>query len=579
MMLIAQGKVKRVDSLVRVALKNGAGIQGICQKLSEAAGKLTSTKSFTEDDMKLAYLVWKMGGPRLVNIVARALGGPSVSTVRRHMGSKGLQASVAFPTSDEMRHNLKISLGKDSGEVGALTEAPTVTVGYVLAVDEIAVEKRMRWDPERNMIIGLCREHGHKRSLEFNTMDEADEILKCLVSGEMHLSSEASVLAVSGLGDSPKEGVARPIVLSGTCKRETVPNQTRLLRLTADTLKEELKSVNGRLYVIATDGDARRRRALIPLTLSHDLQEGSPLYSMLGPLPLFNRRMGVDECTVDFDQKHLFKRARSALLSAKGITINGVKLTKDVIKAHLKSEGMPETTARILLAPEDKQDVPVALRLLSAIARLPDAKPESPPLFRLARKCLRYLGHLYRHLLEAHTNLKLTLREQLAHLSAAAHLLLAGYTAFKGDLCPSQFYFDQQSTIKTAYFCVAKVKRDNPKGQLHLMRIGTDALEKLFGIYRTMIGNDTNVDTYQLASRATGAVNCTRILEEKPDWDPGTRRLQMKSSIVESTEDDSVAAEKSDHINPKAWEGDVHVEHANLQTHWIQGRATAEEEL
>lgn len=76
MMLISQGKVKRVDSLVRVALQNGAGIRGIFRKLSDATANLSSTKSFTDDDMKLAYLVWKMGGPRLVNIVARALGAP-----------------------------------------------------------------------------------------------------------------------------------------------------------------------------------------------------------------------------------------------------------------------------------------------------------------------------------------------------------------------------------------------------------------------------------------------------------------------------------------------------------------------
>ena len=48
------------------------------------------------------------------------------------------------------------------------------------------------------------------------------------------------------------------------------------------------------------------------------------------------------------------------------------------------------------------------------------------------------------------------------------------------------------------------MKVDNSKGSFYLMLLGTDRLEELFGILRTMIGNDANLDIYQLASRLTG---------------------------------------------------------------------------
>ena len=58
--------------------------------------------------------------------------------------------------------------------------------------------------------------------------------------------------------------------------------------------------------------------------------------------------------------------------------------------------------------------------------------------------------------------------------------------------------------IKNVYFCVAKAKVDDPNGNFYVLLLGTDRLEELFGILRTMIGNDTNLDVYQLASRLTG---------------------------------------------------------------------------
>ena len=150
-------------------------------------------------------------------------------------------------------------------------------------------------------------------------------------------------------------------------------------------------------------------------------------------------------------------------------------ITAAVMKPHLISAGMSSLMADTLLAPNDKQDV-LMLRLLYAIAFLPSATLSSPPLVQSSRHSLRLLGRFYWHLLNAYLDVSLSLHQQLVHLSAAAHLMLALYNLDKGGFVPVQTYFNMMCMIKNAYFCVAKVECDNPEGFFYLILLGTDGL-------------------------------------------------------------------------------------------------------
>lgn len=81
--------------------------------------------------------------------------------------------------------------------------------------------------------------------------------------------------------------------------------------------------------------------------------------------------------------------------------------------------------------------------------------------------------------------------------------------------------------IKNIIFCVAKAKVDNPDGEFYIILLGTDRLEELFGILRTMVGNDTNLDILQLASRISGTTEVSNILAKYPQWDRAPRRLKL----------------------------------------------------
>jgi hypothetical protein len=65
-------------------------------------------------------------------------------------------------------------------------------VHQIFMLDELKTEERPRLDDESNKIIGICREHGKKTSLEFTSEKEVDLLLECVDKGEVHLAVEVS---------------------------------------------------------------------------------------------------------------------------------------------------------------------------------------------------------------------------------------------------------------------------------------------------------------------------------------------------------------------------------------------------
>ena len=128
-----------------------------------------------------------------------------------------------------------------------------------------------------------------------------------------------------------------------------------------------------------------------------------------------------------------------------------------------------------------------------------------------------------------YVSVDLDLDQQLVHLSAAAHMAFYLYrvNSARSQFMPTQSYVDIMIMVKNVYYCVAKVKVDNPHGSFYPILLGTDRLETFFGLIRTAVGTDANVDLLQLGSRASGLTEVAAILAEHPEWDIGTRRLAL----------------------------------------------------
>jgi hypothetical protein len=278
---------------------------------------------------------------------------------------------------------------------------------------------------------------------------------------------------------------------------------------------------NVRVVSIATDGEARRGKALAQLTFKHMLSPSSAIYCWLSSCSLLDLHVGDDDLTCDKDYKHTAsKRLRNALLREKGILVYGTWITPAVLRSHLLDAGHKTDHIRAMLNPSDKQDVMLAYMLLRDIWSLP-VLSSGPPGCIQSREALRLLGSLFYHLLVPYICVDMSIEEQLEHLSYAGHLALVLYVHENtcGNFLPTILYCDIVLMIKNVFFCVAKAKVDTPNDTFNLVLLGTDRLETLFGCLRTVIGNDANVDSYQLSSRLTGTMESASILALHPEWD------------------------------------------------------------
>jgi len=163
----------------------------------------------------------------------------------------------------------------------------------------------------------------------------------------------------------------------------------------------------------------------------------------------------------------------------------------------------------------------------------------------------------------------LSLNKQLVDLSAAAHMAFYLYCDHSACMkfMPVQSYVDIMIMIKNIYFCVTKTNVDHPSGKFYIILLGTDHLETFFGLIHTAVGTDSNVDTIQLGSCASGLTEVAVILTTHPEWDHGPRCLQLPVLTKESRE----ITLKVGHINPASWWGNVDIENINLQTCWLLG--------
>ncbi|KZV81456.1 hypothetical protein EXIGLDRAFT_576034, partial [Exidia glandulosa HHB12029] len=451
--------IPRLSTAVKVALDNGYAINGILEMLSLAAQYLYEPKSFTEKEYRLVYVISKYGGASSANILHNSLGLPSSRTALRHSSIAMISISYSYPTAESTAQTIRAMFPKPIA---------TRILGSVIMFDEVHVEPRSRYDSIEGFIAGPCRQHSGGFSLKFNSLDDVDALFAGLDAGEVHLASEATVAAIGALHPGTREHTARPIHISGSCKREDAIQHAALISSIVDGCRATTEIHGTRPYCIASDGESKRGKALTLLTAKRTLSADSPIYPLLSSLPLFNLLCGDDDITADKDYKHVFKRLRGLLLREAGVNVFGVCITRDIVRRHLILCGLSPARADALLDPNNLQDVVLAVTLLAKVMQMRPLEDTDPTLVRV-RDALVYLGQLFGAIVRPFTTVQYSLREQLHSLSTAAHLLLALYSHGRGSAMPVQLYTDVMLMIKNVYFCVAKAKIDDPDGTFFII--------------------------------------------------------------------------------------------------------------
>jgi hypothetical protein len=185
---IASGKARNVDVLFRAAINHKRTIRKTLERYCDAAAGVYKPRNTSEEAIMQGLLIWRVGGVRVAQFAHLALGLPSISVLRRESTILPIMPSPDFPTLSEIERNMHAVF--TDGLLDTLKEGGEKVLHLVLMLDEIATEKRPRWDDRTNHILGLCREHASRTTTVFENQQVLDDIMGCVKDGSVHYASE-----------------------------------------------------------------------------------------------------------------------------------------------------------------------------------------------------------------------------------------------------------------------------------------------------------------------------------------------------------------------------------------------------
>ncbi|KAG8741105.1 hypothetical protein FRC12_015765 [Ceratobasidium sp. 428] len=222
-------------------------------------------------------------------------------------------------------------------------------------------------------------------------------------------------------------------------------------------------------------------------------------------------------------------------------------------------DDLPGSRILSLFDGKDPQNVPKASALLTNLHR---ASQLSTVTSCAQNKPFVLLGEVLGSFVHPFTVPTMSLAAQIASLAKCGHLLFALYRIDGAKFLPGQLYYDIQTSIKSAVFCVAKTQLVDRSLPFYLLQTGTDRLEARFGTYRTAT-SDRNGSLLQMCQRAASAQHIDQIFAAHPSWNRTPYRLSLdgRSGV--------------DHTNPLSWIGDVVVGNVDLHKSWLDGQSQA----
>lgn len=159
-------------------------------------------------------------------------------------------------------------------------------------------------------------------------------------------------------------------------------------------------------------------------------------------------------------------------------------------------------------------------------------------------------------------NNKKDISQLLEGLSCMAHLALILYRQNKTGFIPGQLYHDLQTTIRCAFVVVAQAIDICPALLIYLFQLGTDHMEALFAILRTMTHSRT-FSYKELCERLAHASQVDETWGRHDDWRRSSRRL----------------LNTADHMNRATWNlgppGNSSASGVELVGCWREGRRQA----
>jgi hypothetical protein len=557
LLLLRSNDVPRLQHVMASCVRKGFGIKGILSELGRAVDGLTRAGHFEGKEIDLALTVLHLGGPSLLYTLSKAIQLPSLSTVRRRADTA--KVTVCGKGGERyiravIRQNI-VALAK---RLPGGLKSP-----WSLMIDEVSVEERARYKHDTNEVLGFCIEHTGEISIQLGSLEDLLGLVGQVESNGIHLAKEAYMVAVA-----PHRATgyrAMPLLVAGTCKGRNEELQKLAITIVTEEWQATVADEFGSVYDVASDGDGIRRRLFNKLFLEHD--DHDIAQSPCSRLPLFHYE-GRKELQGMFDPKHAMKRFRGRVIGARGMKVSeGPAVTKAILGDLFRLQGDESgAKASSLLDPSDRQNVPLAMSLITRLKGLvQDGElrktlndSQRLPLLQTLQQDVALVSLMGQCMTGILVDVNAALPALLTQLSQLSHLLFVVYRAHVTAFLPGQLYHDMQVIARGAYITVARMQADFPELPCYPFFLGTDRLENVFAVLRT-ISHSRNFDMLELESRVSTASALEEIYSRHPEWKRVSRRLN--GSL--------------DHMNPHSWLGDMSTKNVSLDNCWAAGRQKA----
>lgn len=553
LMKLASQDIPGASRILAVSLKRQESPNVILRKLEGAiTGSFRPRGNWTDREYDIAYLVKALGGPRLSFVLQKAQSSPSVSSLRRHKPTPKLLVSIDTPTDEETAQNIETMLSNR-------LPPSHLAVGQVLMIDGIALEEVPRYDQDRDCVLGLCSEHSSAQSKQVDTLHILENLRDGLEKKRWHHAKEGILFTLAPVTDLTNYWPS-PILAIPSCGAGTGSSMAKIIEdfVRVYNAAPSGRATHGDILLVATDGASSFRGARFELCLKQPVSTGLQELHLLKGL---NTQTGVDDLLGCCDPKHIFKRFAQNLRSPSlRISFGDISIGYSDIRSALKHAGVSEERISMLLNPQDKQNVPIALDL---IKELQSAQiPNTPEATRIRHVTL--LAELYSFFITPFTDPSLSLSSQVRRLSTYAHLIFALYRKHGSSFMKGALYGDSVSIVKSIIILIARWKTKDGEIRFYIIHIGSDRLEGVFSHVRTQ-DHTRNCDILQLGNKSCIGAEINRILLKWPELDRGHEKRDIKDSTGE------------DHINAASWDkaADLRVGSVSLDKEFHSGQSDA----
>ncbi|KZT71915.1 hypothetical protein DAEQUDRAFT_664994, partial [Daedalea quercina L-15889] len=466
MIMLANNDFASLRRLLSVSLRHGSSPAAILMQLQRALDGLYNPRSgFTQDELDVAFIAKALGGQRLLYALQKSHGLPSHRTVQRHCPIPRMVVSVGKPSQEEFDVNIEVFLNPEvkPGPETFMNAAGKPTMpGNILMFDGIALEGRCRYCPQRDQIMGFCREHGQNFSMKCDTVEDIEKLRDLVEAGKLCYGSDATVVAVAPYAQTDHYTPV-PLVLSPSDKTEKGEQLMTWIHKLLGSWEEHKygAKTHGPIWALASDGDSSFRLAKHLLCMTTKLNPESPLSHKLAGMPGLNTMTSSSGITGTCDPKHIFKRFGTLLRSPRGVGLFGDHITRGQVHDQLCQLGLTKPQVDQLLDPADKQNVPKAVKLLQHLLMLHDLPKADLPATARHQKSVAFLGKMMGYFLLPFISVSMSLSEQVQSLSTFAHLAAATYMQHRTACLTGALYHDTQAIVKNIIFTIARTQLIN----------------------------------------------------------------------------------------------------------------------